>query len=660
MEHVSEQSRFFGEEKVSKILLKLAPPVMLAQLIQALYNIVDSLFVGKYADSGLTALSIIYPIQLLMIALAVGTGVGINTAMAARFGIGKKEEADEFAGIGTPMAVVMWFLFAAICWVIMPAYAKMSTSSPQVIADVVTYGRIVCVFSFGLFLESIWTKVLQANGNMKTPMIAQIMGAITNIILDPILIFGLFGIPQMGIAGAAIATVVGQIVAALVVMGDGFRKSPAIQIYGRRIAEIFRLGFPNILMQSAYTLYIFGLNIILSGFSDQAVTALGLYYKWQSFFFIPLGAMQTCIVPIISFNYAARKIYRCKQTLITSVIFGLALMLVGTLCFETIPAQMLRVFTSDELVVEIGTVGFHWIGIGFIPMVTSLIFPVFFQAVGHGVKSSLLTFVRTVVLFVPLGYLFSRFGLDWFWLTFPITELLTSLLGYYFYRKFLDQPYVKDVPVIEKTGQDLIIQPSKPGVIITIARQHGSSGKEIGRVVAQRLGIPFYYKEMTALAAQESGLDKEFISGINKNSPKRLYNLYLSTKVVRLAMVAQHKIIEKIAENGSCVIVGRAADYVLKDHKQVVRIFIQAPEAYRVNRVMEVYGDAYEEAKENIRHSDKARAAYYHHISGNRWGDPQNYDLVIDSSCGVQQASDQVIAFLEKENRITNEIVAEA
>ncbi|MCI6008272.1 MAG: MATE family efflux transporter, partial [Ruminococcus sp.] len=254
-------TEFFGTEKISKILLKLAPPVMLAQLIQALYNIIDSLFVGRYSDSGLTALSIIYPLQLLMIALAVGTGVGINTVMAAKLGVGKKEEADEYAGVGTPLAIVMWLLFAVICWFIMPAYAKMSTDSVDVINDVVVYGRIVCVFSFGLFLESIWTKVLQANGDMKTPMIAQVLGAITNIILDPLLIFGVFGLPKMGIAGAAIATVAGQIAAALIVFKRGFRKSPKIGVYPHHVARIFRLGIPNILMQSAYTVYILGLNL---------------------------------------------------------------------------------------------------------------------------------------------------------------------------------------------------------------------------------------------------------------------------------------------------------------------------------------------------------------------------------------------------------------
>lgn len=648
MEKTCSESQFYGQEKISRILLKIAPPVMLAQLIQALYNIVDSLFVGQYSESGLTALSIIYPIQLLMIALAVGTGVGINTAMAARFGVGKREKAYEFAGAGTPLAVIMWAVFAAVCWFFMPAYARMSTSSAEVIADVVVYGRIVCVFSFGLFLESVWTKVLQADGDMKTPMIAQILGALTNIIFDPLLIFGMFGLPEMGIAGAAAATVAGQIVAALAVMKKGYRKAPARRQFPSLTGEIFRLGIPNILMQSAYTFYIFGLNLILSGFSDQAVTALGLYYKWQTFFFIPLGAMQTCIVPVISFNYAARNIRRCRKTLTEAVLFGMALMIVGTACFELIPGPLLRVFTSDPRVVEIGQTGFRFIGISFIPMVTSLIFPVFFQAVGFGLKSSFLTLVRTVVLFVPLGYLFSRFGLTWFWLTYPVTELLTTLLGVCFYRDFLGHPYVRNAPLLDQEHPAPVIRLSKPGVIITIAREHGSSGKQIGKLVAERLGIPFYYKEMTALAAQESGLDREFVSNLNKNAPRILYNLYLSTKVVRLAVTAQHKIIEKIAGNGSCVIVGRAADHVLKNHENVIRIFIYAPKAYRISRVREVYGDTPAEARANLRRSDKARAAYYHSISGQRWGDRHHYDLMIDSSVGLRQTADMILHYLEQ------------
>lgn len=672
-----EQTDLFGTEKISKILLKLAPPVMLAQLIQALYNIIDSLFVGRYSDSGLTALSIIYPLQLLMIALAVGTGVGINTVMAAKLGVGNEKEADEYAGVGTPLAGFMWLLFAVICWFAMPFYAKMSTNSEVIIHDVIVYGRIVCVFSFGLFLESIWTKVLQSCGDMKTPMTAQIIGAITNIVLDPLLIFGMFGFPKMGIAGAAVATVSGQIMAALIVMKKGFRKSPHRQVYPHHIAKIFQLGIPNILMQSAYTFYILGLNLILATFSDQAVTALGLYYKWQTFFFIPLGAMQTCIVPVISYNYAARNIERCKKTLSASIVFGMSLMALGTLCFVCIPSQMLRVFTSDELVIAIGRVGFRFVGISFLPMVTSLIFPVFFQAVGSSLKSSLLTVIRTVVLFVPLAYLFSRFGLNWFWLTYPVTEVITSLTGAYFYRQFLSKDYVRETEAsggknitdvtaathisaatagADSTGShdnidnldnpDIALKPSKPGVIITIAREHGSSGKQIGKCVANALGIPFYYKEMIALAAKESGLNREFISDIHKNSPDIMRDLYLSSNAVQYAIKAQDAIIREIAENGSCVIVGRAADYILKDYDNVVRIFIHAPQDYRIQRVMDVYGDTPKEARVNIERSDKARASYYEHISGTHWGDARNYELTVDSSDGVEKTAQFIVRYI--------------
>ena len=433
---VKDNTQSWGQERIGKILLKLAPPVMLAQLIQALYNIVDSLFIGRYSASGLTALSIVYPLQLLMIAFAVGTGVGINTIVAARLGKGEKEDADGYAGMAAPLALLLWLLFALICYFSLPAFAAISTDSKEVAQDVIDYGRIVCVFSFGLFLESGWTKVLQANGDMKTPMIAQIAGAAVNILLDPLLIFGLIGFPSMGIAGAAVATVVGQVCAALVVLRRGFRKIPDKTKFFRCAARIFRVGLPNILMQSAYTVYIFGLNIVLETFSDQAVTALGLYYKWQTFFFIPLGAMQACIVPVISYNFAGGDFGRCKTTLRDAVVFGLVLMALGTACFTAIPRLMLQVFTEDPEVIRIGTHGFRWIGISFLPMVTSLIFPVFFQAIGAGVKSSVLTVIRTVVLFVPLGYLFSRAGLDWFWLTFPVTETLTSLVGLFFYKGF--------------------------------------------------------------------------------------------------------------------------------------------------------------------------------------------------------------------------------
>lgn len=431
------ESEFFGTERISRILMRLAPPVMLAQLIQALYNIVDSFFVGRFSDTGLTALSIVYPLQLLMIALAVGTGVGINTAMAYFLGTRDRKRSDEAAGISTALSLVMWAVFALLAAVLMPAYARMSTESEAVIADVIVYGRIVCVCSIGLFLESGWTKVLQAEGNMNRPMAAQILGAVTNIVLDPLLILDCSVFRRWELR-------CGRCYRGGANRGGGHRVErrlspfPGMGAVSGAGAAGLPAGNPQYFDAVRYTFYILGLNLILSTFSDQAVTALGLYYKWQTFFFIPLGAMQTWHRCRSSAITMPREVWTAAAKHCGSPYWrGMALMLIGTLCFELIPGPMLRFFSRDAEVIAIGTYGFRWIGPSFLPMVTSLIFPVFFQAVGSAGKSSLLTILRTVVLFVPLGWLFAHWGLHAFWLTYPVTELITTAVGFLFYRQFL-------------------------------------------------------------------------------------------------------------------------------------------------------------------------------------------------------------------------------
>ena len=262
----------FEEKSVWKVLMKIAPPVMLAQLIQALYNIVDSFFVGKYSGDGLTALSIIFPVQLVITAIAVGTGVGVNTQMSRQYARGEKVE--ETAGTGTALALISWAAFALTSTLLMRPYVMTSATAPEAIEYAVQYGTIVCVGSISVFLEGIWTKVHQAAGNMRRPMLAQVAGAMTNIVLDPILIFGAGPIPSLGVAGAAYATVAGQFVAAAITFGHGFYRPPGKGQMLPCVKAIYRLGYPSILMQALYTVYIMALNIILAGFSDEAVTVL--------------------------------------------------------------------------------------------------------------------------------------------------------------------------------------------------------------------------------------------------------------------------------------------------------------------------------------------------------------------------------------------------
>lgn len=433
----------FEEKNIWKVLFKVAPPVMLAQLILAMYNIVDSYFVGKYSGSGLTALSVIFPIQLIITAVAVGTGVGVNTNMSGCYAQNREERAHETAGVGSMLAFISWLMFAVISTVFMRAYVKTSAGSQEVVEYAVIYGKIVCIGSISLFMDGIWTKVHQAGGNMKRPMIAQILGALTNIVLDPVLIFGMGPIPEMGVAGAAYSTVAGQTVAAAVTFYKGFYKIPPKEKILGYVKQIYSLGFPSIFMQILYTVYIVALNIILAGFSDSAVTVLGLYYKLQSFFFIPLIGLETCIVPLISYAYAQRDYGRCKGIMTDTFIFAGSFMIVGIICFEFIPAQLIQIFSSETSVIEIGVTAFRIIGLSFIPAVFSLLTPVFFQAIGGAIPSIILSLTRQIFCLIPIFWLMSKIGLNYTWIAFPAAEIITGVVGIFLYIRQLKKWKVK-------------------------------------------------------------------------------------------------------------------------------------------------------------------------------------------------------------------------
>ena len=432
-----EETEFFRTEKIPKILLKIAPPVMLAQLIQAMYNIVDSFFVGKYSGNALTALSVIYPLQLIIIALAVGTGVGVNTYMARQYAQKSTQRAEEAAGTGMVLAFGTWLIFAVLSFVFMRPYVLTSAKTPEAIADAITYGRIVCVGSIGAFLEGNWTKVHQSRGNMRRPMIAQTLGALTNIVLDPILIFGLGPLPEMGVAGAAYATVAGQVAAAVITSFGGVKRPPELRKIFSYTKQIYWYGYASILMQALYTVYIVILNAILAGFSDSAVTVLGLYYKMQTFFFIPLMGLQTCIVPVLSFNYATKSYGRCREIMKDSYLFSCAFMLVGVICFVFFPTQLLKIFSDSSEVIMIGKNAFPIIGASFIPAVFSLMTPVFFQAIGNGKVSLFLSVMRQIFCLIPIFWVLSLIGLGFTWFAFPISEVIVGTLGMIFYRKTL-------------------------------------------------------------------------------------------------------------------------------------------------------------------------------------------------------------------------------
>ena len=425
-----------GDTPIGRLLLKLSPPVMLALLIQSIYNIVDSYFVAQYSLSGLTALSIIFPIQLLMTALGTGTGTGLNILISRMDGNGDTARQRDVVKSGLYLGIWNFLIFTCIGMLLIGSYYTISSNQAEVRAEGIQYAQIIFLGSFGLFMESNCTKLLQAKGNMVTPMLAQVAGAAINLVFDPIFIFGLFGAPELGVAGAAIATIMGQWAAMLITLRAVFRTYDVRGTFRfKDCIQIYQSGFPSIIMQSLYTLYIVGLNLILKQFTEDAVTVLGIYYKLQTFFFIPLMGLQQVIVPVISFNYGAHDNKRVNDTLRYSILISCGVMALGTFIFMAFPKELILIFAGSTPVLNIGTPALRIISVSFLPASLAMMFTVYFQGIEKGKCSVFITVLRQIILLVPLAWLFHFAGLSYVWLTFPVTEVIAMCCGFFLYRK---------------------------------------------------------------------------------------------------------------------------------------------------------------------------------------------------------------------------------
>ena len=415
---------------ISKILLKLSPPVMLSLLIQSIYNIVDSFFVARYSAEGLTALSLVYPVQLLMLALATGTGAGLNILISRLDGLGETEKQSDYIRTGFILTLVHFILFAVPLNLMADRYFHTFSANPLVCRQGIFYTHIVLAGSLGLFVESISTKILQARGNMVIPMAAQITGSVVNVILDPLLILGIAGFPKLGIAGAAIATVLGQWAAmflTLISVLKHYSFKGHFSISSAR--QIYRNGLGSIATQSLYTFYIIGLNAILKQFTEDAVTVLGLYYKIQTFFFIPLFGFQQVLLPVISYNYGAGKTKRTQEALRFASVLSCSIMAVATLIFILFPYTLLGVFSTDVSILSIGCYAFRVISVSFVPAGLTVATTSYLQGVAKIKESVFIIILRQVFLLVPVAWILHFFGLHAVWWTFPLSEITSAFLG---------------------------------------------------------------------------------------------------------------------------------------------------------------------------------------------------------------------------------------
>ena len=453
-----QQENKMGVMPVNRLILTMSLPMILSMLVQALYNIVDSMFVSRLSENALTAVSLAFPAQNLMIAVATGTGVGVNAALSRSLGERNFDRANKIADHAVFLAIASYAVFAVLGLFFSRQFFLWQTDIEEIVDQGTDYLRICTLFSFGLFLEIACERLLQSTGKTIYSMYTQGLGAIINIIFDPIMIFGLFGFPKMGVAGAAAATVFGQILAAVLgiflnkarnqeihVSFRGFRPNSEI------IRHIYSVGIPSIIMSSIGSVMTFGMNKILIGFTSTATAVFGVYFKLQSFVFMPVFGLNNGTVPIIAYNYGAAKPDRILKTLKLAICYAVGIMLIGFAVFQLLPDKLLLIFEASENMLSIGVPALRIISVSFLFAGYCIVCSSMFQALGHGLLSLLVSVFRQLLVLLPSAFLLSKIGgLDLVWYSFPIAEICSIFFSTYFLRHV----YKKEIEPLKRRGEN--------------------------------------------------------------------------------------------------------------------------------------------------------------------------------------------------------------
>lgn len=449
---MDKENSFMRTRPVFSLLLSMSVPMMLSMLIQSLYNIVDSIYVSRLGTEALTAVSLAFPLQNTIVSVAVGIGVGISTAISIYLGAGKEEEANRSATIGMALTVLHCILFILAGIFITRPFLSLFTDHPAILEDACSYTYIVLCLSFGSLLQISMEKIFQSIGKMKLTMCLLIAGCVINIILDPILIFGLLGFPALGVAGAAIATVIGQICAFLLYVIVYCRKSFAVKIHPRYlcfdkkiILQIYSVGIPSSIMMALPSILVSLLNSILAAFSEVYVAVLGVYFKLQTFIYMPANGIVQGMRPVIGYNYGAGEIRRVKSTIRYSLLYAAVIMLAGTLLSLLIPDQIFGLFDADAELLAAGVSALRIISLGFLVSVIGVIYSGTFEALGEGRHSLIISLLRQLLITVPCSYLLSGLmGPAGVWVSFPAGELCASVVALVLlkrYQKGLYSPF---------------------------------------------------------------------------------------------------------------------------------------------------------------------------------------------------------------------------
>lgn len=426
-----------GVMPVNRLLMSMSLPMMISMLVQALYNIVDSIFVSRINENALTAVSLAFPIQALLIALSTGTGVGVNAVLSKALGEKNNEKASKAAVNGLFLAVVTYLIALAIGIFFVGTFYRSQTDDTEIVTYGIQYLSIVCIFSIGMLMQMMLEKLLQSTGKTFYSMITQSVGAIINIVMDPILIFGLFGMPKFGVAGAAVATIFGQCVGSGLALFFNlkYNKEISLSLKGFKpdfpiIGKIYSVGIPSIIMQAIGSVMTYGMNRILISFSSTAAAVFGVYFKIQSFVFMPVFGLNNGMVPIIAYNYGAGKRERVVKTLKLAVTYAMGIMLFGLLLFHSVPDLFLKMFAASDHMMEIGVPALRIISLHFPLAAIGIVFSSFYQALGNGIYSMWVSLIRQLIVLLPAAWLLAKLGnVIYVWWAFPIAEVFALCLS---------------------------------------------------------------------------------------------------------------------------------------------------------------------------------------------------------------------------------------
>lgn len=431
-----------GTMPVNKLLVTMSLPMVISMIVQALYNIVDSIFVSRLSEDALTAVSMAFPMQNLMISVAVGTGVGINAMLSRALGEKKFEAANKTAENGIFIEVLGYVLFLLIGIFVTKPFFLAQAGAGDIANMGIEYTRICLLMSFGIFMQIGFERILQSTGRTIFTMITQSTGAIINIILDPILIFGLFGMPKMGVAGAAIATVTGQICAAILAITFNLTKNPDVHISFKGfkpqiifVKNILSVGIPSIIMSSVGSAMTFGMNKILITFSSTAVAVFGVYFKLNSFVFMPVFGLNNGMVPIVSYNYGAQNKKRLTKTIKLAIMYAVCIMFIGIMLFQFMPDVLLKLFDASDHMLEIGIPALRVISLSFAFAGICIVISSSLQALGHGFLSMMISITRQLIILLPSAYILAKFGgIHAVWWSFNIAEIASLTLSLLFFK----------------------------------------------------------------------------------------------------------------------------------------------------------------------------------------------------------------------------------